>query len=97
MGISVRAVYQDGQLRLLDPVDLADGQIVHVTIGAESKPLVLTADLVDARLRSAGLLADMEESGDATELSPEERERIGSLFVRERPSEDLIDEERGLY
>jgi predicted DNA-binding antitoxin AbrB/MazE fold protein len=97
MGISVRAVYQDGQLRLLDRVDLADGQIVNVTIGTESEPPALTADLVDARLRSAGLLADVDESEDAAELSPEERARIGLLFVGERPSEDLIDEDRGLY
>jgi predicted DNA-binding antitoxin AbrB/MazE fold protein len=97
MGILVRAVYQDGQLRLLDPVDLADGQIVSVTIGTESEPPVLTADLVDARLRAAGLLADAEDGEDAAELSPEERERIGSLFVGERSSEDLIDEDRGPY
>ena len=97
MGISVRAVYQDGQLRLLEPVDLANGQIVNVTIGMESEPPVLTADLVDTRLRSAGLLADVDEGGDVAELSPEERERIGSLFVGECPSEDLINEDRGLY
>ncbi|HVO70824.1 MAG TPA: antitoxin family protein [Aggregatilineaceae bacterium] len=97
MGISVRAVYQDGQLRLLDAVDLADGQIVDVTIGTESEPPALTADLVEARLRAAGLLMDMDEAEDAAELSPEERERIGSLFVGERRTEDLIDEDRGLY
>jgi predicted DNA-binding antitoxin AbrB/MazE fold protein len=97
MGILVRAVYQDGQLRLLDPVDLADGQIVNVTIGTEVEPPELTADLIDARLRSAGLLSDMDDIENAAELSPEERERIGSLFVGERPSEDLIDEDRGLY
>ncbi len=32
---SVRAVYQDGQLRLLDPVDLVDGQEVSITIVPE--------------------------------------------------------------
>jgi len=97
MDKSVRAVYQDGQLRLLEPIDLANGQIVNVTIGPQSEPPALTADLVDARLRSAGLLVDVDEGGDGVELSPEERARIGSLFIGERPSEDLIDEDRGLY
>lgn len=32
---SVRAVYKDGQLRLLDPVDLVDGQEVSITIMPE--------------------------------------------------------------
>ena len=32
---SVRAVYKDGLLRLLDPVDLVDGQEVSITIMSE--------------------------------------------------------------
>ncbi len=30
--VSVRAVYEQGHLRLLDPVDLKEGQEIHVTI-----------------------------------------------------------------
>ncbi len=96
MVVSVRAVYQEGQLRLLDPVDLAEGQIVDVTIQSESQQAVVTPEQVDARLRSAGVLLDIGSIEDAVELSPEERQRIGVLFAGERPSEDLIDEDRGL-
>lgn len=44
---SVRAVYQDGQLRLLDPVDLVDGQEVSITIMPERDRIrVALGDLV---------------------------------------------------
>ncbi len=94
MMVSVRAVYQEGQLRLLDPVDLVEGQVVNVTIGPERD---LSSAQVDTQLRAAGLLADMPDLEDAVELTPDERRRIGRLFAGERPSEDLIDEDRGLY
>jgi predicted DNA-binding antitoxin AbrB/MazE fold protein len=97
MVVSVRAVYKEGLLRLLDPVDLAEGQIVDVTIQSEGQQAVLTSDQVDDRLRSAGILLDVSNIEDAVELSPEERQRIGALFAGERPSENLIDEDRGLY
>lgn len=44
MVVSVRAVYQEGQLKLLDPVDLAEGQIVDVTIRSEPQPAGLTPE-----------------------------------------------------
>lgn len=97
MVVSVRAVYQEGQLKLLDPVDLAEGQIVDVTIRSEPQAAGLTPAQVDSRLRSAGVLLEVSTTEDAVELSPEERQRIGALFAGERPSEDLIDEDRGLY
>jgi hypothetical protein len=52
---------------------------------------------VDVRLDAAGVLLDNSEIEDGTELSSEERHRIGILFTGERSSEDLIDEDRGLY
>ena len=97
MGVSVRAVYSDGQLRLLETVDLAEGQVVDVTIRGEDLSPDLSPDQVDARLRAAGLLLDVSDIEDAVELSPEDRQRIGALFAGARPSEDLIDEDRGLY
>jgi predicted DNA-binding antitoxin AbrB/MazE fold protein len=92
MGILVRAVYQEGQLHLLDPVDLGEGQVVQITIGATMN----TPQPIDAQLQAAGLLLDLPLSENARALSPEERQRIGRLFVGERRLEDLIDEDRGL-
>ncbi len=43
---SIRAVYQDGHLRLLDPVDLADGEQVSIAIirgRGQQPPARLTA------------------------------------------------------
>lgn len=90
--VSIRAVYEDGQLRLLDPVELAEGQVVQITIEDESS--LLTPDQIAVRLHSAGLLLDVNVMEDVAELTSEERRRIGQLFVGERPSEDLIDEDR---
>jgi predicted DNA-binding antitoxin AbrB/MazE fold protein len=94
MVVSVRAVYKDGQLQLLDPVDLAEGQLVDVTIQSAT---LLMPEQVDVRLDAAGVLLGNSEIEEGSELSPEERHRIGMLFTGERSSEDLIDEDRGLY
>jgi predicted DNA-binding antitoxin AbrB/MazE fold protein len=95
MVVSVRAVYKEGHLHLLDPVDLAEGQIVDVTIQQQA----LSPEQVDALLDAAGILMDTSDIDvdESDELSPEERYRIGLQFVGNRPSEDLIDEDRGLY
>jgi predicted DNA-binding antitoxin AbrB/MazE fold protein len=95
MAVSVRAVYKGGQLHLLEPVDLADGQTVTVTIGPAQESL--SPAEVDERLRAAGLLLDLGDRAGAGELASEERRRIGARFAGERPSEDLVDEDRGAY
>ena len=77
MVVSVRAIYKEGQLRLLDSVNLAEGQIVDVTIQSESQPML--PDQINKRLRSAGILLDFNTIEDAVELSVEERHRIGTL------------------
>lgn len=44
----IRAIYEDGHLRLLDPVELTEGEQVEVTIQQQPAPLMpappLTAD-----------------------------------------------------
>lgn len=89
----------DDQHRLIVelPDDLPKGE-VEVVI----RPLSgeLTLEEIDARLRAAGVLADpddIEIPEDAVPLTVEERERIGRLFVTDRPVEVDIDEDRGLY
>ncbi len=93
----IRAVYEHGLLRLLDPVELSEGQTVRVAITPESLERELMPEEVDWRLRQAGLLLEMGLTEDIEELTLEERQRIGRLFIGERPSEALIDEERGAY
>lgn len=93
---SVRAVYQDGLLRPLEPLALEDGETVDINV-ISSRQTSITPDEADALLRAAGLLSPMELNENIQELSPAELERIGRLFVGSRPSDEIIDEERGLY
>ncbi len=92
MVLSVKAIYQDGQLRLLEPVDLHNGDTVDLTIVKAEE--TVSAGVIIERLRGAGLLMDIPTAADVQELTPEERLRIGQLFVADRPSESIIDEER---
>ena len=51
-----------------------------------------------AKLLAAGkLVADLHAPEGTVALTPEERMRIGTLPPGARPSEELIDEDRGLY
>lgn len=92
MVTSIRAVYTDGQLRPLEPLNLAEGETVDITIVSPAQPL--TAEIADARLCVAGLLMQFEPTEGLEELPPDELERIGRLFVGARPSHELIDEDR---
>lgn len=94
---AIRAIYEQGYLRLLDPVDLFEGQQIEIRIQESIVAGELTLDEIDRRLREAGLLAEVDVPDDAVELSPQERERIGLLLASDRPVEDLIDEDRGAY
>ncbi len=56
----------------------------------------ITREEARARLIAAGLLTPgiKYAPDDAVELSPEERERIGSLFAKGKPISELIDEDK---
>ncbi len=57
---TVRAVYERGVLRLLEPVGLREGQEVQLTIAPAGQPTgqpaELTPEEIDRRLKAAGLL-----------------------------------------
>ncbi len=55
MSQAIRAIYEDGHLRLLDPVDLAEGEQVNITFLSEHE-----ATLVALK----GLLVPMPPSDD---------------------------------
>ncbi len=67
---AIRAVYEAGQLRLLDPVDLVEGQEIQLLILSEpARVQVALRDLLVARLQradeevdEAALLRDIEEA-----------------------------------
>lgn len=87
---AVRAVYEDGRLRVLDPVTLAEGEQVQVMILREQE-----------RTRAAlgDLLADLApDSGDASddaELLAEIDAALVSVRGPARVSEAIIQERQG--
>ena len=87
MSQSIRAVYNDGSLRLLDEVQLAEGQEVHVVILSER-------ERVDAAL--GDLLVKMPEPPGAEEIDEAGlREEVARAFRGLPPlSEDIIAERR---
>ena len=87
MSQPIRAVYNDGRLRLLDEVDLAEGQHVHLRILTEQ-------ERVDAAL--GDLLVKMPEPPGAEEIDEAAlREEVRDAFRGLPPlSEDIIAERR---
>jgi predicted DNA-binding antitoxin AbrB/MazE fold protein len=84
----IRAVYQNGQLRLLDPVNLSEGEEVQLTIfSEEERELAALGDLL------AEVPAPTGESMD--EVDEEELARqIEEAFRGQPPLSDTIIEER---
>ena len=59
---------------------------------------VLTREIIKARLRAAGLLNEIPSAPPgARTLSDEERDEIGRQFAGDRPTHELIDEDRAEY
>lgn len=69
MSRPIRATYHHGHLRLLDPVDLAEGQEIHMVIlSARDRARAALSDLLaevpgqpDEELDEAALLKEIEE------------------------------------
>ncbi|MDQ7025404.1 MAG: antitoxin family protein [Anaerolineae bacterium] len=89
--MEIRAIYEKGVLKLIDPVELEEGQQVKLTL------LTTTENDFVKRLAEADLLAEIPEIFEEVELSDEELDRIGKLFASDRPVEDDIDEDRGEF
>jgi predicted DNA-binding antitoxin AbrB/MazE fold protein len=89
MALDIPAIYENGQLRLLEPVDLAEGERVTVKI--------LTINEEDEALRKAlgGLVAQWPDTGDDSDAYLEERlKKIAHTLSDEKPISDYVREER---
>ena len=84
---TVRAVYQSGQLRLLDPVDLDEGQQVNVVIQPDDK------DAIRAALGDLVRWADTSDDSDA--YLEMEAEAIDRAFQGTPPLSEIIIQDRG--
>jgi predicted DNA-binding antitoxin AbrB/MazE fold protein len=83
--VSVRAVYHQGQLRLLDPVNLKDGQQVHLQILADEE--ISLKDLI------GDMLVPFER--DAEEIDEEALlHELDQQLAGKRPLSEIILEDR---
>ena len=82
--VSVRAIYRDGQLEILDPIDLTNGQEVRIqildtptSIHALVHDMLMTVDFDTDELDEETILQDLDQA-----------------LSGKRPLSDLIIEER---
>ena len=94
MNENIRAIYENGVLRPLQPLNFPEHSEVEIDVrdagenGAETM-----REKADRVLRDASLISSLKFP-NAEKLSDEERSRIGKLFSGEKPLGDYIDEDR---
>ncbi|MFQ5343199.1 MAG: antitoxin AF2212-like protein [Anaerolineae bacterium] len=103
MAETVTAVYKNGMLRPLEPINLRENQTVRIQIVPEetetqAEPADETERLVQ-RLVAAGLMRPRPKRGTPPPdpVSEEERRRLANLMGRApgKPLSEIIIEERG--
>ncbi len=94
MNEHIQAIYENGVLRPLQPLDLPENKIVEIDVRDEIPSGEEThRDKVSRVLREAGLTSQMKFP-NAKRLSDEERKRLGKLFSGEKSLGEYIDEDR---
>ena len=96
MSEHIQAIYENGVLRPLQPLDLPENKIVEIDVRDEiSNGEETHRDKVSRVLREAGLTSPIKFPVTEKDiLSEEERQRVGKLFSGERPLSEYIDEDR---
>ena len=96
MSQNIQAIYENGVLRPLQPLDLPENKIVEIDVREETSNGEEThRDKVSRVLREAGLTSSLKFPVTEKDiLSEEERQRLGKLFSGEKPLGDYIDEDR---
>ena len=98
MAQRITAIYEDGVLRPLSPLELPEHSQVEIDIhqvaSATDRPA--HRDQVNQALVKAGLTLPSSDTAarDATRLSPERREELAGLFSVVGPVSELINEDR---
>jgi len=94
MSQNIQAIYENGILRPLQPLDLPENKTVNISVLDEAPNSEETMqEKADRVLREASLISSIKFP-NAKKLSDKERRRIGKLFCGEKPLGDYIDEDR---
>jgi predicted DNA-binding antitoxin AbrB/MazE fold protein len=88
MALKIRAVYEDGQIKLLDPVELHEGQQLTISVEPENEREKLKAILGDMVRWS-----DPDDDRDA--WVEDMAEEIDRAFQGDPPLSQYIIEDRG--
>ncbi len=85
--VSIRAIYHDGQLRLLDPINLREGQEIQIHIVEQPDSLTQAiADLLISVGEREAEIAGYDESAA--------QQRLDVALSGQRPLSEIILEER---
>lgn len=94
MNENIRAIYENGVLRPLQPLNFPEHSEVEIDVREAGEDGAETMrEKADRVLRDAGLISSLKFP-NAEKLSDEERKRLGKLFSGEKPLGDYIDEDR---
>jgi len=95
-----RAIYEDGLLRPLSPIDYPEKSVLDVDVrgvkedGNTSESSDASREQVREILRKAGLLSEPKFNLPKTKISDERRKELAEIFSAEKPLGDYIDEDR---
>lgn len=87
---AIRAIYEQGHLRLLEPIDLAEGQEVEVVVHLKADDAALRAALADLDIQWSNPAADVEAADEDALLR-----EVETAFLGEAPLSQYIIEDRG--
>lgn len=98
MSRTITAIYADGVLRPLAPLDLPEQAQVEIEVRQVKLPATTGSDerrRIHQALVAAGLVRERPAApAPAHPLSAEERERLGRVFAAGKPLSEIIIEER---
>lgn len=96
MSQHIQAIYENGLLRPLVPLDLPENSVVEIDVRDVPFAEVETIQSKGVRiLREAGLVTEITLPVTEKDiLTPEERQRLGKLLSGERSIGNYIDEDR---
>ncbi len=96
MSQNIQAIYENGILRPLQPLDLPENKVVEIDVhDIEENSAENFQEKAGRVLREAGLTSSLKfPVSEKDILSEEERQKLGKLFSGEKLLGDYIDEDR---
>ena len=94
MSQTIQAVYTQGVLRPLTPLDLPENSAVEITLQITASPELTMNERVRQALLTAGLLADDFDDLADDPLNPQRRSELARIFAPGPPLGDYINEDR---